>query len=268
MIKIITAFAKRNWRRFQGYCEGVAHAIANDDAEAKSENLRGIFGMLISRLVIWSIVGFIFTLTGCDWPTYVQLLFAAYVAVIVLAAFSDAEPPVPAKPAEPPLPTVDEAAIMRHAEAELDIILDIALVVLPAVAKHHAIEVPRTKDELAYPKKSECIRLDHGVPVISVMVRQSGEVNSAEICEDFNLILGQLFDGSQLPHAPAPVYWDANQNATQSIQVVGHYIVGRYVILDIVHVKDEGSATYVKSHAPRNTDGIEPPLPPASPYFG
>lgn len=268
MIKIITAVVKKRWRRFQGYCENLAHAITNDDAKSKSENLRGIFAMLIIRLATWGIIGFILTLTGCDWLTYGQLLFAAYVVIIGLVVFSDDEPPVPTEPAEPPLPTIDEAAIMRHARDELDIILDITLVVLPAVAKHHAIEVVNTKEELAYPKKSECIRLDSGVPVISVMVRQSGEVNSAEVCEDFNLVLGQLFDGHKLPNAPAPIYWDADQNAVQSIQAVGHYIVGRYVILDVVHVKDENSATYVKSHTPRNTDGTEPPPPPASPYFG
>lgn len=267
MTKIIAAIVKKSWRRFQGYCEGLAHAITNDDAEAKSKNLCGILFMLISRLVTWSIIGFILTLFGCDWPTYGQMLFAAYIVAIGLAFFSNDEPPAPAKPAEPPMPTADEAAVMRHARNELDIVLDIALVVLPAVAKHHAIEMPNTKEELAYPKKSECIRLDNGVPVISVMARQSGEVNSAEVCADFNLVLGQLFDGHKLPNAPAPVYWDADQNALQSIQAVGHYIVGRYVILDIVHVKDEASAAYVKSHGPRNTDGTEPPTPPASPYF-
>lgn len=276
MIKIITAIVKRNWRRFQGYCEGVAHAITNDDAEAKSKNLRGIFGMLISRLAIWGIAGFILTLTGCDWLTYGQLLFAAYVVAIGLTVFSDDEPPAstnpdepPAttNPAEPPLSTVDEATTIRHARAEVDIILDISLVVLSDVAKHHAIEVPNTKERLAYPRKSECIRLDNGVPVITVMARQTGEVNSAEVCADFNLTLGQLSDGHKLPNAPAPVYWDAEQNAIQSIQAVGHYIVGRYVVLDIVHVKDESSATYVNSNAPLNTDGSEPPLPPTSPYF-
>lgn len=113
MLKAISAYMRRVGRRFQSHFYTIANGIKKDDDEQTKQGIFGIGLMLLSRVVILVIFGFLFGLFGMDLDTYLGYAFFVYVSLIVVAcSVSDEAPAV----AEPVVDPVDEVIAEEDAE--------------------------------------------------------------------------------------------------------------------------------------------------------
>lgn len=219
----------------------------------------GVAGALV---LFWTLFGLAVGFLALHWADIALLVGVPVCFFSWLATHKPREKVEEKKPL--PLP---DTLVIERAKQGLVVLAEIVCAVLRDLAEFMPIVRPSSLSGLYCPNKSTCIRVKDGVAIISMMVHITGEINSKQFVESFNLHMGQRLDARDLPGQPDAVFYDSKNDPHTSIQAIGCTSCGDYLKLDIVRVNEKAVALIEAIELAKTDDGGVPPATPSSPYF-
>lgn len=241
ILRVIAAHFHKVGRAFNVYGNKIATGIEADNQEMRKEGYRGLRLLLIPRLVLWGVVGFLSGVQNAELlGGYIWFLIIFYIIAFAVAAFIKApEPPKQEVVASP-----DDAVVMKHAEEGRNALLDMISIVCESLAEQTEIHRPGARDELAYPSLNKCIQIENGVAVVSVQLHYEGEIDPAQFKERFNDRMAQKLDGGEFSGKPPALFYDKDNTPHTAIQAIRcvPFKGKKYIRLDVVRVNEKALA--------------------------
>lgn len=217
MFKILAAHFRKVGRAFTLCSNEIATGIQTDDQDLKQTGFRRLMGLLISRLILWGIIGFFSGVR--NW----ELLkgYAIFVTFFyIIAAVITASTPAPEPPKQEVVTTPSDDIKMKHAKEGRNALLDYISIVCESLIEQMAIYRPGTRDELAYPSLNRCIHMEKGVPVVSVQLHYEGEIDPAQFKERFNDRMAQKLDSGTFSSKPPAIFYEKDGTPHTAIQAI------------------------------------------------
>lgn len=256
ILRIIAAHFHKVGRAFNVYGNMIATGIEADNQEMRKEGYRGLRLLLIPRLLLWGVVGFLSGVRNAELlGGYIWVLIIFYIVAFAIAASIKAPEP----PKQEVVTPLSDTAALKRAKVGLNNLLDIILVVLQSLEQQltdeYTIQCPKSKGRLAYTNIKNCIRVENGVASTTVAFPYKGEVNKEKVMEDFNDCLFSLLTSGELPGRPLAVFTGTDNVPRAGIQAIHCDIVGDLIILEVIQPTEEAIPLL---NALENADVTEP----------
>ena len=218
-------------------------------------------GLVGALVLFWTLFSLAFGFLVLHWA---EIALFVGVPVCFFSWLSTRKPKDKGPIKKPPLP---DKLVLEQAKQGLVALAEIVCAVLRDLAEFTPIVRPSGLGGLYCPNKSNCIQVKDGVAIVSMMVYYTGEIDTEEFKNLFNLRLCQRLDARDLPNLPDAVFYDSKNNPHTSIQAIGCEPFGKFLKLEIIRVNEAAVAFLEAKELAKTDDDGAPPAPPASPYF-